>query len=197
MPTTQQIVETAERIHNKRGLEALSMRSVAKAVRVTPMALYRHFADKDALLNAVAERGFATLETYLAKAGAESRPIRRMRQGLIQYREFALAHRRMFELMFFLPRAGVPKAPASLGETTSPSFGKLIETLKQCMDAGSVRRSDPGLVILMLWAMAQGLIALHFSGRFGADATFREIFDLALDTELDALKPRQDPSARA
>ena len=189
MPTTAQIVDAAERIHRKHGLEALGIRSVAKSVRVTPMALYKHFAGKDALLNALVERGFERWETHLAKAAVLSNPMSRIKQSVIQYREFALAHRRIFELMFFVPRTNIPRAPDSLRETPSPSAARLIEALKQCIAEGRIRRGDPGIILLVLWASAQGLIALHFSGRFGSDAKFREIFDAALEVQLDALKP--------
>jgi AcrR family transcriptional regulator len=184
MPNAEQILDAAERIHRKYGLKSLSVRRVAEAVGVTPMALYKHFADKDDLLDALVLRGFAILETYFAAAAAQPTALQRVRTGLTQYREFALAQRRYFELMFFVRRRAIPTAPASLRESSSPSFVKLIEAVAECMARGELRQGDPAETILLAWATAHGLIALHFSGRFADDdARFRAIYDRAMDEQ--------------
>jgi AcrR family transcriptional regulator len=187
MPSPDTILTVAERIHRKHGLQALSLRRIAKVVGVTPMALYRHFKDKDALLTALAARGFAILETFLAEAATRRDPLSRVRAGLVQYREFALAERRLFELMFLVPRRDVPSAPESLRATSSPAFGTLIGALKDCMEDGTLRRADPAQVILLLWGTAHGLIALHYSGRFGNDGHFRALFDAMLNFQFQLL----------
>jgi AcrR family transcriptional regulator len=188
MPSPDTILDVAERMHRKHGLQALSLRRIAKVVGVTPMALYRHFKDKDALLTALAARGFAILETFLAEAATKRDPLARVRAGLVQYREFALAERRQFELMFLVPRPNVPSAPGSLRETSSPAFGKLIGALKECMEDGTLRRADPAQIILLVWGTAHGLIALHYSGRFGSDAQFRSVFDAMLQLQFELLR---------
>lgn len=59
--SAQQIVETALRMVEADGSAALSLRRLADRLHVTPMALYWHFSDKDALLDALAERLFAAV----------------------------------------------------------------------------------------------------------------------------------------
>ncbi|MBY8881632.1 TetR/AcrR family transcriptional regulator [Actinacidiphila acidipaludis] len=51
-----ELVATAMSVVDAEGLEAVTVRRVAQQHDVTPMALYRHFDDKDGLLDAVAER---------------------------------------------------------------------------------------------------------------------------------------------
>ncbi len=184
-----EILSVAEKIHHKHGLEGLSLRRVARAMDVTPMALYRHFADKDALLDALAARGFSILEQYLEEATKKRSPLARLKAGVTQFREFALAQRRLFELMFLIPRRSVPSAPGSLRETSSPAFGKLIASLAESMAAGDLRDGDPQQIILLIWAIVHGLIALHFSGRFGTDHEFRRVFDAAMALQFDLLRP--------
>ena len=196
-PTRDRILDAAERIHSKRGLSQLTLRRVAKTVGVTPMAFYKHFEDKNALLDALAARGFAILETYFEEAVRKRTPITRLRATLTQLREFALDQPRYYELMYFVARGAVPAAPASLRETTSPSFAKLIADVRESMEAGDIRRGDPGETILLMWATAHGLIALHFSGRFGNDAAvFRPLYDRIIEAELVLLQSRRGtPSA--
>ena len=51
----ERVVASALRIVDEQGLDALTVRKVADEFGVTPMALYWHFANKDALLDAVGE----------------------------------------------------------------------------------------------------------------------------------------------
>ena len=58
----EQVVDAAVALADAEGLDALTLRKLAIAVGVTPMALYWHVADKEALLDALGERMFATIE---------------------------------------------------------------------------------------------------------------------------------------
>jgi hypothetical protein len=64
--TAGKIVAAAAKLLDREGATAVTMRRVAKGVGITPMALYRHFADRDGLLNALADIGF---EELAARAG--------------------------------------------------------------------------------------------------------------------------------
>jgi AcrR family transcriptional regulator len=188
-PTRERILNAAERIHSKHGLSELTLRRVAKAVRVTPMAIYKHFEDKNALLDGLADRGFGIWERYLEVAVTKRTPMMRLRAVLDQLREFALEHPRYFELMFLAKRGPIPNAPASLRETPSPSMTGVIADVRGMIEAGELRRGDPGETILLMWATAHGLISLHFTGRFGGDASaFRAIYDRTMDTQLRLLR---------
>jgi AcrR family transcriptional regulator len=61
MTTPDRIALAAGRLLDREGTRAVTMRRVATAVGITPMALYRHFADRDGLLNALADAGFEKL----------------------------------------------------------------------------------------------------------------------------------------
>ena len=56
--TEQRIARIALGILEKQGAEAVSMRRIAEAVGVTPMAIYHHFANRDALLRSIVEKEF-------------------------------------------------------------------------------------------------------------------------------------------
>ena len=61
MTTADKIARAARRILDKEGADAVSTRRVAAAVGITAMALYRHYDNRDGLLNALADAGFADL----------------------------------------------------------------------------------------------------------------------------------------
>jgi len=176
-PARQRILSAAHRIHRTHGVAALSLRAVAREVGLTPMAIYRHLEDKDALLMALVEEGFAKLETVFAEALTAKTPLKAIERFLLAYAEFALAEPHAFELMFLVRRPGVPEAPASLRTSPSPSFEGAISAVQEAMETGDLKRGDPGETILTIWATAHGLIALHLTGRFGyKDDTFRTIY---------------------
>jgi AcrR family transcriptional regulator len=167
--TRQRILTVAHRALRKHGSAALSLRQVAGKVGVTPMAIYRHFKDKDDLLEALVADGFARWETYLAEAVRADAPWARVERALLAYAEFAVAEPRLFELMFMVPRPRAPIAPQSLSATSSPSFGVVIASFSEALGTRDVADS-----LLLGWAAAHGLICLHFSGRFGyEDERFR------------------------
>ena len=66
------------------------MRRVAGAVGVTAMALYRHFADRAALLNALADAGFEDLAARLTAAPKPRHPEKRLLKILDVFLSFAL-----------------------------------------------------------------------------------------------------------
>jgi AcrR family transcriptional regulator len=197
MAPADRILREARKIYERHGLPGLSIRRVSARVGVTPMALYRHYAGKDALLDALVAEGFAEWETYVARAADEPTPMARVRAILAVYVEFALDHPRLFELMFLTPRKGIPPAPASLESPPSPGFTRIIAAFNEAMRERSLATDDTKEVILMAWATVHGLIALHFSGRFQFDdAAFRQIAARQIDRLIRALAPARKPSRK-
>jgi AcrR family transcriptional regulator len=191
MTSEERILRAARRIYEKDGMPGLSMRRVSAQVGLTPMALYRHYADKSALIEALVADGFAQFETFVAGAADAPTPGARFRAVLDAYVDFALKRPRTFELMFFIPRDGVPPAPASLEASSSPSFTRIIAAVKEAMQDGTLAPDDVGQVLLLAWSTIHGLIALHFSGRFGHDdRAFRPIASQVIDRLMRALAPR-------
>ena len=168
----------------------MTLRAVAVEVGVTPMAIYRHFRDKDALVEALVQAGFARWETRLARAARKRKPLAQIEGALLAYAEFALDEPNTFELMFLVRRANVPEAPRSLAMSPSPSFSRLIDAVRMAMEQGALARDDPTEVILLAWATAHGLIALHFSGRFGwNNRKFRQLHARVIRRLLRGLAP--------
>jgi AcrR family transcriptional regulator len=170
----ERILVSADRIYRKEGLGGLSLRAVARDVGVTPMAIYRHYQDKDALVDALVADGFAAWEAKLGVAVRARTPMKVIERSLLAYGEFALEEARHFELMFLTRRRAIPSAPASLASSPSPSATRLIEAVHRAMETGAIEKGDPAGTLLLLWSAMHGMVALHFTGRFGhSNAVFR------------------------
>ena len=95
------MLQEAVRTIQKQGVDALTLRGVGERLGVSRTALYRHFADKQALLAAVAAEGFRTLRTALADAWESGG---RGREGFdamgLAYVHFAVTHPSHYRVMF-------------------------------------------------------------------------------------------------
>ncbi|GHG14502.1 MULTISPECIES: TetR/AcrR family transcriptional regulator [Amycolatopsis] len=110
----QAILKAAAELLTEHGPAAISMRAVATAAGVQTPALYRLFADKDGLLDALGSYGF---ESYLAeKRGLEPSedPIEDVRRGWITHVEFGLRNPAFYALMYGNLRPG--RRPAAVQE---------------------------------------------------------------------------------
>lgn len=165
----EKILKAADRIFREEGLSQVTTRRIAAELGITAMAIYRHFKNKDALLQALVNSGFELWERRLAAAIAKKKPYQRLVNALRAYREFAVEERRYFKLMYLTPRGRVPLAPVSLSASPSPAFSLVIAAVQKCMETGELAPSDPAQTILLIWSAAHGLTALHFTGRFGYD----------------------------
>src|SRR5271165_7033628 len=95
------LIEQGLALLETKGLDDLSLRAVARRARVSAAAVYRHFADKDALLAAIAARGFAELNQAFDRGLAKARrraPLGRLRALGLAYIDFALSHPGLYRL---------------------------------------------------------------------------------------------------
>ena len=140
------------------GAGAVSLRAVARAAGVSAMAPYRHFADKAALLGAVAEQGFADLRADLEAAdGRASGGEALVEQGLA-YVAFARRRPHLFRLMF--ADKTVASVPKPAGETAYSVLARRVAVLAP--DA-------PAVAALACWAMVHGVATLALEERIEPD----------------------------
>jgi AcrR family transcriptional regulator len=170
IPTATRIAGAAGRLLAREGAEAVTMRQVAKAVGITPMALYRHFADRDGLLNALADRGFEELTTRLGDKALPKDPEKQLTTILDVFLDFGLEKPRMFELMFLRRREGARQFPGDFRAGRSPTAKFSAAALEAGMKQGIFRKDDVWEITFETGAMLQGLVMLYIGGRFGISA---------------------------
>jgi AcrR family transcriptional regulator len=146
------------------GIGAVSLRRVAREAGVSPGAPYHHFADRAALLTAIAGDGFAMLEQRLVavRAGAPS-PAAALTALTEAYVRFAHEQPAYFHLMFRPELAHPDKDPAAK-EAADRSYQVLVDTVVECQRAGDVPAGETGPLVAALWALAHGLASLRVDG---------------------------------
>jgi AcrR family transcriptional regulator len=161
------LIETAAALVARKGPQGFSLREVARRARVSEAAPYWHFADREALLAAVAERGFHAMAATMMGLGSETTdPARRLQALGIGYVRFALAHPSYLRVMF---GSEVPDKSVHPGlkEAADRTFGFLVQAITDAQAAGRVRAGDPAELAVAAWSLVHGLAALLVDGRLG------------------------------
>ena len=154
------LLRAAEALIVERGPQGFSLREVARRARVSEAAPYWHFANKEALLAAVAEAGFVALAAALeAVRGRIKEPGRRLRELGIAYVRFALAHPAHLRLMFG-PEIADKAASPRLKAAAERAFGLLVAAIAEAQRAGRARRGDTEEMAVAAWSLVHGLSAL-------------------------------------
>lgn len=189
-PTTaEKIRRAALELFEQGGADAVSMRRVADAVGITPMAIYRHFASREALLKQLSDDSFqAIAHEWKAHAG-DPDPLQRLPALLTPYLDYALRHPHLFDHAFSIRRDDARRFPEDFRERQSPTLTIIADAIAEGIERGVMRPDDPWDVAMTLWAHSHGLIALYRAGRFSFDeAQFRAFYMQSLERLIDGIK---------
>lgn len=179
--TAESLVAAARELLDSQGLAAVAMRPVAERVGITPMAIYRHFADRASLLNAVADQGFEELASRVRAVRLDGSLEQRLMRVAEVFLEAALRFPNLYELMFLAPREGARVYPADFKAGNSPTFNPTVKMLEEAIRAGELRRDDPVEIAFELSALSHGLIVLYRGGRVAqSEREFRALHQRSL-----------------
>lgn len=181
----ERLCDAAARIYAEEGEAALSMRRLAAEVGCSPMAPYRHFADKQALIAAVRAAAFSRLAEALDGVAHGGR--HRAADIGEAYVRFAHANPAAYKLMFDLAQpdeAAYPELAAASVRAREAMSGYVRELVEAGVLAG-----DPVALGYVFWATIHGLIVLDLAGRLPAEPSFEALRVAALGALMRGLRP--------
>jgi AcrR family transcriptional regulator len=160
------------------GVEALTIRGVARTVGIAPASIYTQFADKSALIRGVIAHDYARLTTALREADqavAAEDVVGRARAQVHAYCRFAVENPGHYRLMLGPPPPSAPRAetgkPEGASKGGAPREARrnlLAEVVHQlghafarCEQAGVPLRMPADRVGAMVFVSAHGRVALH------------------------------------
>jgi AcrR family transcriptional regulator len=159
-----EIGAAAARLYAKGGLEAVTMRDLAKVIGRSPMGLYRYFTDRDEIIAYLRTDAFTRFSEALEFAFASgSDAFARARAVGRAYLDFALKNPDAYRLMFDMSQPDDTRYPA-LVEAGARADKTVTRHVADLAEAGIVH-GDPLTVGRALWAAAHGVIVLHLAGR--------------------------------
>jgi AcrR family transcriptional regulator len=142
----------------KDGAESFSLREAARDAGVTSGAAYKHFADKDELLAAIAAEALALLAHRTQKATSGLKGKERLHAAAMAYIDFASAEPRLFRLAF-----------SRFGSDGRSEVGGVPDSFEQLRIAVAGVQTDPGKpadpdALALAWAVAHGIASLISDG---------------------------------
>ncbi|MFJ1982013.1 TetR/AcrR family transcriptional regulator [Streptomyces albogriseolus] len=159
------LLDAAERRLRVHGVEQLSLRDLARDVGVSHAAPRRHFADRRALLDALAESGFMRLGAKLRAAVNEiddkdDLPAR-LQAFAWAYVQFATENAELTGLMNSRkPRPGA----TAVAEAAAAAFGQISDLIEEGQQRGELEGDDPESIGLILYATVLGITSMLNSG---------------------------------
>ena len=162
------LVEAAVDVVREGGPEALSLRELARRVGVSHAAAYRHFADREALIDVVADRALEGLVSRVHRrvdAVDEADPVTAARRRLVEigvgYVEFALAESGLFRLLF----TAYPAPPDGKGdEPGEDPYGMLNAALDDLVTVGFLDAELRAGADVTCWSAVHGFAVLNVEG---------------------------------
>ena len=165
------------------GAEAISIKALAKKLGVSQPAPYRHFADREALISAVAAEAFRQFSTELA--GAIDKRGRRSKLSCFAQTmlEFGLSRNGIFRLMFGSRVIACAPEDSELHAATRETFALLVDAL-EAPAVGLLRERQA----LKIWASLHGVVMLSeqglFTGQFAGTTREQLVEDIVTEAKV-------------
>jgi AcrR family transcriptional regulator len=210
LPASQrraQILEVARDLFAREGIDETSMRNIAGRAGVSPAVLYRHFADKDALLFALSEAFFDRLIlAFEAALLGKTDPIDRLRALMWTYIGFGIDNPHEYRLTFMtaLPRLqrGAEmqafrernRAGAAVDLEEIPRgivcFGMLERCVLDAVQSGRTAERNAAALTELVWASGHGLVSLVITHSSFTFTPRDEMIAISIDIMLNGLLRR-------
>jgi AcrR family transcriptional regulator len=187
------LLDATLRLVQEHGPQGFTLRAAARAAGVSPGAPYHHFADKDALLTAVADEGFELFEAALREAAQKPARTPRMRaQNVgVSYVLFALAHPTRFRVMVgYGVQSRTADAPFAGAALRAYEFVRdvLVDGLKSGSSDAVIRAE-----VLGWWSVVHGLAFLAIDGYLGKAGSSAGRTEIVVRQVIEALDRRPRP----
>lgn len=161
------IIDAARELFVAKGVEAVTMREIAKRINYSATSIYHHFEDKEALLRAICDTDFLALASTLKSIFHIADPVERLLALGKGYAQFALSQPNHYRLMFMTGRVACDPEKSSLQQNSAEqdAYYQLKSVVSQAHAAGCFRDDliDPELIAQTVWACMHGVCSLQIS----------------------------------
>lgn len=150
------------------GLEAVTMREVAKRVEYSPAALYQHFPDKEALVQELCRTDFADFAALFLKLSPEGGPLALLCRTGFAYFRFAREFPEHYHFMFLSQQASAqPESDEDREDPAQNAYVFLRYLIAEALEKNLLREDlkDVDVVAQTVWAAVHGVAALDVCRR--------------------------------
>ena len=160
------LLRAAEKALERGGVQSISLRELSRQLGVSHTSPRRHFADKQALLDALAIRGFERFDEALSSATEKRAPDFKARLTRLAraYVAFALKYPALLSLMFEAKHR--PDPPRELIEASEKAFSRAPAAFAEGQAIGEVVPGDPARLSIVVFSALLGLVSISTDGNF-------------------------------
>ena len=159
------ILDAARELFVAEGYDAVTMRAVAEKIEYSATAIYKHFADKDALVAELCRHDFRNFAAHFARAASVEDPVERLRAAGRAYFDFAVEYPQHYRLMFMAARPQIAPEEGEREDPAQNAYVFLRATVQDAIQQGLFRPefSDAELASQTIWAATHGVAALEIA----------------------------------
>jgi AcrR family transcriptional regulator len=161
------IIDAARELFVAKGVDAVTMREIAKRIDYSATSIYLHFADKESLIRAICDTDFLALAESLKAILQTPHPVERMHALGSGYAAFALSHPNHYRLMFMTEHPPIDPATSTIKQNNAEqdAYFQLKTVVKDVHDAGFFRPDlhDVDLIAQTIWAGIHGVCSLQIT----------------------------------
>jgi AcrR family transcriptional regulator len=162
------IIDEARRLVDAAGLDAVTIRAIARALGYSPGALYEYFDSKEAIVEALYFEGAGGLGGHMEGVIAALPPGASSVEAIIAlghgYRAFALEHAELYRLIFGGLKELPSPRPGDKAEDNQGGFGTLVRVAHRGVEDGTFTELPPPVIAVAAWSAVHGFVALELSG---------------------------------
>lgn len=163
----EDILEAARRLLDSTGIQALSMRGIAREIGYSPAALYEYFPSKAQLQAALFFKGreglAGRLRDTVAALPEDASTAERVRATGLAYRAHALEHAELYRLTFNNQEYN-PALESDGAAEEDEGFGFVVQLMRTGIDSGEFAPVDPLHAALAAWSIVHGFVMLELNG---------------------------------
>jgi AcrR family transcriptional regulator len=157
------ILDAARDLFVRDGVEAVTMRAIARKIEYTPTTIYHHFRDKHALLLELCTIDMQRLGQAFQSIGRIEDPTERTRRFGLAYVDFGLDHPGIYRFLFMTPKPDVMSETTISASPEQNAYLMLLESVREGIAAGRYRPEfdDAEQLAQLLWGGLHGIVSLH------------------------------------
>lgn len=176
----QAIIDQSWKIIQEEGWQALSIRKIADAINYSVPVIYKHFENKEAIVEYFSKQGFNNLATHLQEARDKGTDeIDQLRQIALGYWEFASTQTPSYRIMFGL---GIPACETiNSSDEMKASSNMMLQAIEAVLSHYNNEQVDRHLKLKTFWSMLHGFVAIDLLSN-------KEISKLPPPTVIDAVE---------
>ncbi len=170
----------------KEDVDKLTLKVLADATGTSRSAIYKHFKNKDALIEAMIVRGFDKFDadtTVYLKDTSKSLIDRFYLTGKL-YVEFARENPNLYRLLFGKKYAHIREETLSIKDEDCSGFAALKKMVEEAQQQGVYKKEDSYKQSIVIWATMHGVASLIIDGFMDVEEVYEDLYNTLFETLL-------------